>query len=147
MILAQWGVMEKKIFKFRQCIFCNFVIITSWKRAWAFIWTNLNALQPRMHCCQFGWNWPSGSWGEVENRKSLQSDGQTDDGQKAIRKAHLSFQLRWVKKIQNRRRLRLLQLMAIEQWRFLSLPHLLWQFWYQKIIFIYQIMRYSFSIF
>ena len=35
----------------------------------------------------------SGSWEEVENRKSLQ----TDDGWKAIRKAHLSFQLRWAK--------------------------------------------------
>jgi hypothetical protein len=28
-----------------------------------------------------------------------QTDGQTDDGQKVIRKAHLSFQLRWAKKL------------------------------------------------
>ena len=27
-----------------------------------------------------------------------QTDGQTDDGQKVIRKAHLNFQLRWAKK-------------------------------------------------
>ena len=56
---------------------------------------------------EFGWNWPSGSWEEVENRKSLQTDRQTDrqtdgqtdeqtdDGRKAIRKAHMSFRLRW----------------------------------------------------
>jgi hypothetical protein len=53
----------------------------------------------------FGGNWPGGSGEEVENVKSLtdrrqtsnarrQTDGQTDDGQKAIRKAHLSFQVR-----------------------------------------------------
>ena len=27
----------------------------------AFIWTNLNPLQPRMLCAMFGWNWLSGS--------------------------------------------------------------------------------------
>ena len=50
---------------------------------------------------KLGWNWPSGSGEEVENRKSLQTDGrtdgQTDDGRQVIRKAHLSFQLRWAK--------------------------------------------------
>ena len=40
-----------------------------------------------------------GSWEEVENRKSLQTERQTDAGWKAIRKAHLSFQLRWAKKM------------------------------------------------
>jgi hypothetical protein len=35
---------------------------------------------------------------KVENVKVyIQTDGQTDDGQRAIRKAHLSFQLRWAK--------------------------------------------------
>jgi hypothetical protein len=38
--------------------------------------------------------WPSGSGEEVENVKSLTDRRQTDDGQKAIRIAHLSFQLR-----------------------------------------------------
>ena len=50
-----------------------------------------------MLCAKFGWNWPSGSGEEDENAKSLQMDGwtngQTDDGQQAIKKAHLSFQL------------------------------------------------------
>ena len=41
--------------------FCYFVIISPWKRAGPFIWTNLNPLHPRMHCAKFGWNWPSGS--------------------------------------------------------------------------------------
>ena len=51
--------------------------------------------------CQFGWNWPSGSREEDENVKSLQTDRrtdrQTDDVRQVIRKAHLSFQLRWAK--------------------------------------------------
>jgi hypothetical protein len=48
-----------------------------------------------MLCAKFGQNWSSGSGEEVKNVKSLQTtDRQTDDRQKAIRKAHLSFQLR-----------------------------------------------------
>ena len=89
--------------------FRYFVIISPWKRAGPFIWTNLNPLDPRMLCAKFGWNWPSGSGEEDENVKSLQTDrqtdrrtdrrtdGQTDDGRQVIRKAHLSFQLRWAK--------------------------------------------------
>ena len=42
--------------------FCYFVIIFPKKRAWPFIWTNLNLLHPRMLCAKFGWNWPSGFW-------------------------------------------------------------------------------------
>ena len=37
-----------------------FVIISSWTRAWPFIWTNLNPLYPRMPCAKFDCNWPSG---------------------------------------------------------------------------------------
>ena len=44
--------------------FHYFVIISPWKRAGPFIWTNLNPLHPRMLCAKFGWNWPSGSWEE-----------------------------------------------------------------------------------
>ena len=40
------------------------LIISPWKRAGPFIWTNLNPLHPRMLCTKFGWNWPSGSWEE-----------------------------------------------------------------------------------
>ena len=48
-------VLEKKIFKFRQCIFCYFVIISTWERAGPFIWTNLNPLHPRIHCVKLVW--------------------------------------------------------------------------------------------
>ena len=78
--------------------FRHFVIISHWKRAGPFIWTNLNPLHPRMLCAKFGWNWPSGSGEEDENVKCLQTDRQTDDGRQVIRKAHLSFQLRWANK-------------------------------------------------
>jgi hypothetical protein len=37
-------------------------------------------------------------WRKSQKCKSLQTDRQTDAGQQAIRKAHLSFQLRWAKK-------------------------------------------------
>ena len=84
---------KKNIIDFRR-IYCRF-----------FIWTNLNPLHPRMLCAKIGWNWPSGSEEEDENVKSLQTDrqtdgrtdGQTDAGRQVIRKAHLSFQLRWAK--------------------------------------------------
>ena len=41
--------------------FHYFVIISPWKRAGPFIWTNLNPLYPRMLCVKFGWNWSCGS--------------------------------------------------------------------------------------
>ena len=41
--------------------FHYFVMISPWKRAGPFIWTNLNPLYPRMLCAKFGWNWLSGS--------------------------------------------------------------------------------------
>ena len=44
--------------------FRNFVIISPWKRAGTFIWTILKPLHRRMHCFDFGWNWPCGSGGE-----------------------------------------------------------------------------------
>ena len=41
--------------------FRNFVIISPWKRAESFIWTNLNPPHPNIICAKIGWNWPSGS--------------------------------------------------------------------------------------
>ena len=74
----------------------------SWK---VLICKTLSLLHPWMLYAKFGWNWPSGSEEEVENVNSLQMDRQTDrqknrqtDRQQAIRKFHLSFQLRWAKK-------------------------------------------------
>ena len=75
-------------------VFFGFSItISFWERAWTFIWTNLDSLYPRMLCVKFGWNWPGGSGEDVKSVKRLQTDGRV-----AIRKAHLSLQLRWTKK-------------------------------------------------
>ena len=41
--------------------FHYFVIISPWKRAEPFIWTNLDPLHPRMLCANFDWNWLSNS--------------------------------------------------------------------------------------
>ena len=41
--------------------FLHFVIISTWKRAGLFIWTNLNPLHQRMLCVKFCWNRLSGS--------------------------------------------------------------------------------------
>ena len=95
-------VLEEIIFLILSMHFRYFIIISPWKRAGPFIFTNLNILHPRMLCAKFGWNWPSGSEEEYENVKSLQTDRwkdkQTDDGRQVIRNAHLSLQLRWAKK-------------------------------------------------
>ena len=48
-------------FKILSMYFRYFVIISPWKRAGSFIWTNLNPLHPRMLCAKFGWKWLSGS--------------------------------------------------------------------------------------
>ena len=50
------GVLEKKIPDFPYCIFSYFVTISLLKRAWPFIWTNLNRRNSRMLCAKFGWN-------------------------------------------------------------------------------------------
>ena len=85
-------------FKILSMYFCYFVTIFQWKMVWPFIWTNLHSLHPRMLCAKFGWKWPSGPGKEDENMKSLQADGQTE-GRQVIRKAYLSFQLRWGKNV------------------------------------------------
>ena len=51
-------VLQKIIFKVCQYIF---TIISPWKRAWPFIWTNMISHHPRMLCAKFGWNWHCGS--------------------------------------------------------------------------------------
>ena len=42
------GSAEKKILKCHQCIFSYFAIISHLKKAWPFIWTNLNPHLPRI---------------------------------------------------------------------------------------------------
>ena len=51
-------------------------MISPWKRAGPFIWTNLFPIYLRMLCAKFGWNWPSGSGEEDENVKSLRQQQQ-----------------------------------------------------------------------
>ena len=67
------------------------------KRVWPFIWKNLKSLHLRI-LLKLSFNQgcfvPSGSEEGDKNVKSLQTNGQTDTGNQ---KAHLSFQLRWVK--------------------------------------------------
>ena len=41
--------------------FPYFVVISPWKRAWPFIWMNLNPFHQRMLCVKVGWNWLIGS--------------------------------------------------------------------------------------
>ena len=57
-----------------------------WRRAWPFIWTNLKPLHPRMRCAKFGWI------GQLVLKKDskMWKDGQTENRQQAIRKAHFS---------------------------------------------------------
>ena len=65
-----WG---RIFFLISSMYFCYFVIISPWKRAGPFIWTNLNSLHPRMfmYCVKFGWILPRGSGEEDENVKNL----------------------------------------------------------------------------
>ena len=48
------------------------------KRAWSFIWTNVNFLLTRMFCAKLGWLKTSGSGEEDVNVKNLQTVRRTD---------------------------------------------------------------------
>ena len=68
---------------------------------------NLESPPPNDDLCQVWLKLAKWFWRRSRKCKSLQTDGQTDgqthgrtdDGQRAIRKAHLSFQLRWAKNV------------------------------------------------
>ena len=77
--------------------FYYFKIISTLRKAWPFIWTNLYPLLPRETFDKLDWNWPSGSGEENENVESLHEnveslhenverwkDSQTDDEQQVI---------------------------------------------------------------
>ena len=83
-------------FKISSMYFHYFVIISPWKRAGPFIWTNLNHLHPRMLCAKFGWNWPSVSGEEDENVQSLRR--QQRQQRQRTTKIFWSEKLRWAKK-------------------------------------------------
>ena len=56
---------EEEDFLISSMYFHYFVIISPWKRAGPFNWTNMTSLHLRMFCAKCGWNWPSDS-GEEE---------------------------------------------------------------------------------
>ena len=80
-------ILEKKIFLILSLYFHYFVIISPWKRAGPFIWTNLNPLHPRMLCAMFDWNWRG--W------KCEKFTTTMDNGQILIRKVYFSLWLSW----------------------------------------------------
>ena len=55
---------------------------------------NINFPPHKDGLCQVCLNYPSGSWEEDEKCEKFK-DRRTDIGRQTIRKAHLSFQLRW----------------------------------------------------
>ena len=50
--MAQW-FFRRSFFLFSSMYFRYLVIISPWKNAWPFIWTNFNSLQPSMICAHF----------------------------------------------------------------------------------------------
>jgi hypothetical protein len=58
---------------------------------------NLESPSPKDHLCQVWLKLAQWFWRRSRKCKSLPTDGRTD-GRRAIRIAHLSFQLRWAKK-------------------------------------------------
>ena len=100
--LARW-FWKRKFLNFVNEI-CYFGIIYPWKRAGPFIWINFNPLYPRMLCSKFclklaQWfkrrRWKCEKFTDGQTDK--QTDRQTDGWWQVIRKAHLSFQLRWTR--------------------------------------------------
>ena len=87
-----WLKFDKRIFKFRQCIFAISLLSPLMKGATFRIFFAQECF------VQCGWKWPSGSWEDENMKINIHTDRQTKV--KVIGKAHLSFQLSWAK-IQN----------------------------------------------
>jgi hypothetical protein len=64
-------VLEQKIFKWLNPIFCIFVIIFPLKRTWSFTWRKLNFLYLSMIYTMFDWNWLPGSREEDFKTRSV----------------------------------------------------------------------------
>ena len=71
----------------------NFTIISPLRKPLDLCLNNL-----QMFYAKFGWNLSSRSGEEFENMKCFKTDRKTRDGWQVIRKAHLSFQLKWAKR-------------------------------------------------
>ena len=95
-------VLEKKIFNFNM-FFYYFVIISPWKRGGALHLNKLESPSPKDALCQVWlklaqWFWRR-RWKCEKFTTTTTTTTTTDNGQILIRKAHLSFRLRWAKKI------------------------------------------------
>ena len=86
-------VLEKKIFKNFQyfLLFCDYLPL---EKSNPLGFNNLESPPPKDDLCQVWLKLAQWFWRRSRKCKSLQTDKQTDDGQRAIRIAHLSFQLR-----------------------------------------------------
>jgi hypothetical protein len=83
-------------FKKLSVYFYSFAIISPWRRVYPFILTNLNPYPPPPDdLCQIWQKLAHWFWRRSRKCKSLRTDRWTDRW--TIRKAHLSFQLRWAK--------------------------------------------------
>ena len=94
-------VLEKKILKFRKCVFSLFHNYLPLEKGGALHLNKLESPSSKDALCQVWlklaqWFWRR-RW-KCEKFTDGRTDGQTDDGRQVIRKAHLSFQLRWAKK-------------------------------------------------
>jgi hypothetical protein len=80
-------------------LFCDYLPL---ERSNPLHFNNLESPPPKDYLCQVRLKLAQWFWRRSRKCKSLQTDGrtdgQTDDGQRAIIIAHLSFQLRWAKK-------------------------------------------------
>ena len=93
------GSGEEVFFKFRQCIFAIFYYL-SLKMSGILILNKLESPSPKDALCQVWLKLAQWFWRRrwlSEKITDWQTDGHTDDGRQVIRKAHLSFQLRWAK--------------------------------------------------
>jgi hypothetical protein len=97
--LIEFGllVLENKIFKNFQCIF-TLLLLSPLGEGDPLHLNTLETPLPKDDLCQIWLKLAHWFWRRSKKCKSLQTDGQTvgrtDDGQSAIRIAHLSFQLR-----------------------------------------------------
>ena len=138
--LAEIGpvVLEKKIFKFRQCIVVLFRNYLPLEKGVAFYFNKLKSLLSKDALCQV---WLKLAQWFLSKRWKCEkfTDGQTD-GQQVIIKAHLSFQLWWAKKLYNLT-LRSKIKVKLESWMYTThrvmvihpyVPNMVKQMWKQK---------------
>ena len=89
---ALW-FLRKKLLKFVNVI-SLFLYYIPLDKGVALFWNKLESPIPKDALYQVCWNWPSGSWEEDENVKSLQTDGRQTTGDQ---KSSLELSAQWAK--------------------------------------------------